>query len=278
MKTTVTYLSDDHVASLTSYTFEEPTLNQAAWTPEKRPAILVVPGGGYAYCSEREADPAALAFSGAGYQTFVLKYHCGDASAYPTPLIEIAQACALVRKQNAEYHIDPNKIAIIGFSAGGHLAALLGSSWYQKSLQALTWLDEEEMRPNAILLGYPLVHLRAFAERLRAADVEPHARGAMIRDYAPQKDPLALVGEATPPTFIFHTLTDPTILPMDTLEYVNALVKNNVPCEYHLFSAGEHGLSTADSLSCYGREYPHRVHHWVPMALAWLNELFQWDW
>ncbi len=274
MKTQVSYLSDDHVASITAYTFPAPTQNQSPWTPDRRPALLVVPGGGYAFCSEREADPVALPFGTAGYQTFVLNYHCGNASAYPTPLVEIAAACAHIRRSAAEYRIDPAKIAVIGFSAGGHLAALLGSSWNLKSLQAMTWLAGEEMRPNAVLLGYPVVNLKAFTERLRTGEGPGHGRGAMIADYAPHKDPLALVSEATPPTFIFHTLEDATILPLDTLEYVDALLLHHVRCEYHLFSAGEHGLSTADSLSCYGRAYPHRVHYWLPMALAWLNELF----
>ncbi len=279
MQRLVADLSTDQVARLTACLFQEPTQNQTEWTPKKRPAILVVPGGGYAYCSEREGDPVALAFSQAGYQTFILQYHCGDASAYPTPLVEIARACAHIRMHSAEYGTDGDKIAAIGFSAGGHLAALLGSSWHRESLADLTGLTAEEMKPNALVLGYPVVHLKAFAERmeLHARDANAPVRGAMIKQYLPDSDPLALVSALTPPTYIFHTMGDVTILPSDTLEYVNALVQHKVPCEYHLFSAGEHGLSTADSHSCYSRVYPKRVHYWLPMAIAWLNELFGYD-
>ncbi|NLX10609.1 MAG: alpha/beta hydrolase [Chloroflexi bacterium] len=277
MQKEVVYLSDDHVASLTAYRFEESTQGGAPWTPPQRPAILVVPGGGYAICSDREADPVALSFLTAGYQAFVLNYHCGEASAYPTPLIEIAQAVAHMRRHSAAYGIDADKIAAIGFSAGGHLTALLGSSWHRDSLANLTGLGAEEMRLNAAILGYPVANLQAFITRAEPREPGKLPYGAMIRDYAPHKDPLALANPLMPPTYLFHTLGDRLLPPLETLAYVEALLQHGIPCEYHLFNAGEHGLSTADSLSCYGWDYPRRVHAWVPMARAWLNDLFQYE-
>jgi len=277
MKKEVVYLSDDEVANLTAYLFEEPPESGKDWTPKKRPAILIIPGGGYSYCSSREGDPVSLTFNKAGYQAFVLKYHCGDASAYPTPLVEIAKACSHIRNCSEEYRVDANKIAVIGFSAGGHLASLLGSSWHQKSLEDLTGLHAVEMRPDAVLLGYPLVNLKPFTERLHDQDKNIPPVGAMIEEYAPHLDPLALVSEFTPPTYLFHTMGDKIMLPIETIEYVATLIKHDVNCEYHLFNEGEHGLSTSDSLSCYGRAYPKRIHYWVPMAIAWLNELFEYD-
>ncbi len=277
MKKEVFYLSDDKVDNLTAHMFEEPPENGEAWTPKKRPAILIIPGGGYSYCSRREEDPVSLTFNQAGYQAFILQYHCGDSAAYPTPLVEIAKACSHIRTFRDAYGVDPNKIAVIGFSAGGHLAALLGSSWHQKSLEDLTGLHANAMKPNAVLLGYPLVNLKPFIARLINKDDNIPPVGAMVREYVPSVDPLALVSEYTPPTYLFHTLQDKIILPSETIEYVETLITRNVCCEYHLFSEGEHGISTCDSLSCYGRTYPKRVHHWAPMAIAWLNELFQYD-
>ncbi|MDD1742777.1 MAG: alpha/beta hydrolase [Methanotrichaceae archaeon] len=205
MKKEVVYLSDDKVANLTAYLFEKPPENEKDWTPKKRPAILIIPGGGYIYCSSREEDAVSLTFNKAGYQAFVLKYHCGDASAYPTPLVEIARACSHIRNYSETYGVDANKIAVIGFSAGGHLAALFGSSWHQKSLEDRAGIHAEEMKPNAVLLGYPLVNLKPFTERLYDQDKNIPSMGAMIEEYAPNLDPLALVSEFTPPTYIFHT-------------------------------------------------------------------------
>jgi acetyl esterase/lipase len=133
------------------------------------------------------------------------------------------------------------------------------------------------MKPNAVLLGYPLVNLKPFIKRLYDKDQNILPVGAMIAEYAPHLDPLTLVSESTPPTYLFHTLGDKVVLPAETIEYARALLDYKVNCEYHLFSEGEHGLSTADSLSCYGRVYPKRAHYWVPLALAWLNDLFQYD-
>jgi acetyl esterase/lipase len=275
MKTEIVYLSEDKVASIKACLFEAPPAGEQGWTPTMRPAVLVVPGGAYLFCSAREGDPVAVTFNQAGYQTFVLNYHVGEASAYPAPLVEIAQALAHIRSHSEEYGIDPDRIAVIGFSAGGHLAALLGSSWHQETLQELAGLRAEEMKPNAVLLGYPVVNLRARVERSRKSHANLHPLGAMLREYALAADPLALVSDLTPPTYLFHTGEDDVLLPIETIEYVKALLAHDVPCEYHLFSKGQHGLSTADSLSCYGWDYPERVHHWVPMAIAWLNELFQ---
>jgi acetyl esterase/lipase len=277
MREEVIYLSDDGVAALTAYLFEAPSNNAKDWTPQKRPAVLIIPGGGYSYCSLREGEPVSLTFNKAGYQAFVLRYHCGDASAYPTPLVDSAKACAHIRNHSEEYGLDADKIAVVGFSAGGHLAALLGSSWHRRSLEELTGLQAREMRPDAVLLGYPLVNLKKYVERLDGGDENIPPVGAMIAAYAPHSDPMTLVTALTPPTFLLHTLADKVILPAETIEYVQALMKNDVACEYHVFSEGGHGLSTADSLSCYGRAYPKRVHYWVPLAIAWLNQLFQYD-
>lgn len=277
MKREFIIISEDGIASLTACLFEAPAVNltQARWAPQKRPALLIAPGGGYAYCSEREADPVAVTFSQAGYQTFVLRYHCGEASAYPAPLLDIARALAYIRLYCEAYGVDEHQIAVIGFSAGGHLGALLGACWRHKALQDLAGLTAEEMRPDALLLGYPLVDLKSFVARLVTQGKDAPPRGAMIRQYQPLADPLALVSEDNPPTYLFHTLHDQTILPADTLAYLNALIQHNVPCEYHLFSVGGHGLSTCDDLSCFGWDYPARVHAWAPLAIAWLSELFQ---
>ncbi len=106
----------------------------------KRPAVLVLPGGGYQYCSEREADPVALSYLKAGFQAFILRYSVGEDAVWPNPLDDYEQAMGLIRERAEEWNLYQDKIAVVGFSAGGHLAAAA----------AVMGVN----RPNAAVLGY----------------------------------------------------------------------------------------------------------------------------
>ena len=102
MREEIVYLSDDGIATLTAHLFKAPHENTRDWAHQKRPAVLIMPWGGYSYCSLREGAPVGLTFNKAGYPAFVLRYHCGDASAYPTSLVESAKACAYIRNRSEE--------------------------------------------------------------------------------------------------------------------------------------------------------------------------------
>ena len=111
--------------------------NSREIAPERvRPVIVICPGGGYEWVSEREAEPIALKFVGAGYHAVVLHYSVAPAAHYPTALRQLAWTVAHLRKHAAEYHIDPNKVVVAGFSAGGHLAASYGVFWKKKTFLA----------------------------------------------------------------------------------------------------------------------------------------------
>ena len=126
-----------------------------------RPAILILPGGGYAWCSSREADPVAMQFLQAGYNVFILTYTCRKDDTQPPlrwqPLIDAAGAILHIRRNAAKFRVDPFKVAVCGFSAGGHLAASTAILWDAEPVQKALSIHAEEARPDAVVLGYPVI-------------------------------------------------------------------------------------------------------------------------
>lgn len=227
----------------------------------ERPLVLVVPGGGYSHVSAREGDPVALQFAAAGYHTAVLRYAVGDDAAHGLPLRQLAAAIGLVRQHAAAWHVQPDKIAVCGFSAGGHLA-LSGAVLDLPGGEAAA-----QQRPNAVLLAYPVVtagehaHRGSFVRLSGSEDPADHQKFTLEDKITPD----------TPPVFVWHTMEDATVPVENTLLLLAALRKNRVPCEVHLFEKGVHGtsISTAevDAASA------HRA-HWVQLAVEWLNDTF----
>ena len=140
MKTTVITLNQERNVTLTCYIQHIVSENT---TVTKRPAIIVLPGGGYQYCSQRESDPAAFPYLAAGYQAFVLNYTVGENTIWSQPLDDYEQAVELIKSKAEEWEIDTSRIAVIGFSAGGHLAAAAATM--------------ARNRPAACILGYPVI-------------------------------------------------------------------------------------------------------------------------
>ena len=139
----------------------------------ERPLVLVVPGGGYSHVSAREGDPVALQFAAAGYHTAVLRYAVGDDAVHGLPLRQLVSAIGLVRQHAAAWHVQPDKIAVCGFSAGGHLA-LSGA------VLAVPGLPDPP-RPNAVILGYPVITAGEYAHRgsfVQLAGADPAAQQA----------------------------------------------------------------------------------------------------
>ncbi len=225
-----------------------------------RPLVLVVPGGGYVHVSAREGDPVALQFAAAGYHTAVLDYAiCEKAQGY-LPLRQLAQAIGLVRQHAVQWHVLPEKIAVCGFSAGGHLA-LSGAVLDIPG-------ETAQPRPNAVVLGYPVVTAGEYAHRgsfeQLAGSTDRIAQQAFSLEDRITPD--------TPPVFVWHTMEDGTVPVENTLMLLGALRKAGVPCEAHLFEKGVHGtsISTAEV----DQPSRHR-HHWVELAVEWLNDTFE---
>ena len=225
----------------------------------ERPLVLVVPGGGYSHVSAREGDPVALQFAAAGYHTAVLRYAVGDDAAHGLPLRQLVSAIGLVRQNAAQWHVLPDKIAVCGFSAGGHLA-LSGA------VLAVPGLPDPP-RPNAVILGYPVVTAGEFAHRGSFVQLAGSEDAAAQQAFTLEDQ----VNSDTPPVFVWHTMEDKTVPVENTLLLLAALRRAGVPCEAHLFEKGAHGtsISTAEVDAA----DPHRA-HWVALCLEWLGETF----
>ena len=233
-----------------------------------RPLVLVVPGGGYNHVSPREGDPVALQFAAAGYHTAVLEYSVGDAAADFQPLRQISQAIGLVRTHAAAWGVEPEKIAVCGFSAGGHLAL---------SSAVLTLPGAEgaaQPRPNAVVLGYPVISAGAYAHRgsfeQLAASQDPAAQQVFSLEDK--------ITPEVPPVFVWHTMEDQTVPVENTLLLTAALRRAGVPCEVHLFQKGVHGtsISTAEvgADSAHRRHWPGRaarLRRWSGWPIRWIS-------
>ena len=227
-----------------------------------RPALVICPGGAYRWRSPREKDPPAFEFLSMGYQVFILEYSCGSQAAGYRPLRELAETVRILRQNCGVWHIDPDKIAVLGFSAGGHLAASLGALWNDPELGLPT-----EARPDALVLCYPVVSTKEFAH-------EESARWVSGGD-GTLRDKLHLWDRVTPdfpPTFLWHGGEDESVPPENSLLLAVELKRHGVPLEYHLFGTGAHGISTCTQEV----ETPDEVcKAWLPLCKTWLNRRFR---
>lgn len=252
-------------AKLVGYLRDETTEMPAFNT---RPAMLILPGGGYAYCSAREADPVAMQFLQAGYNVFTLYYTCRiseeQSALHWQPLIDAAGAVLHIRRNAQALRIDPVKIAVCGFSAGGHLAASTAILWDAEPVQKALGIHAEEARPNAVVLGYPVV----------TSGVATH--GGSIQNLcgedAALRSTMSLENQiraGLPPFFIWHTVEDPAVPVQNSLLLANALNEHKVPFELHLFAHDGHGTST-----CTNEVNTPNSHNraWVALCTDWLAD------
>ena len=244
-------------------------IDDASKYPERRkiPAVLVCPGGGYALCSIREGEPIALQYMAAGYCAFVLDYCVAPANCYPESLKDISAAMQLIREHADEWGIDKDKIAVIGFSAGGHLAASLATMWDEEPIKT----KDGSNRPNAVILSYPVISSKKGVAHEASFD-------NLCRDDAKLREYVSLenrVNDKTPPCFLWHTFTDASVPVENSLLFAMALKKAGVSCEMHIFPEGRHGLSLANSTTAAVEEQiVKRAQDWVPLSVNWLNDLF----
>ena len=234
---------------------------------EKHPAILVCPGGGYSWCSTREEEPVALKLLSWGYRVFVLNYSCIPCH-FPAQLCEVAAAIELICANADAWHIDTARIAIMGFSAGGHLAGHYSNRYNCPEVRA-QFPDSKGVA--ASVLCYPVISADA-AHRHEGTiqNVSGHARITEedIGNFSLDR----LVTDSTPPAFIWHTAEDDVVPVMNSILYAQALSRHNIPFDLHIYTHGQHGLSTVDNLTCDGLDSKtQRAAQWLPCLKEWLN-------
>lgn len=232
------------------------------------PAVVICPGGGYAFLSEREADPVAFHYFAAGYNVFILYYTIGENAKNFTPLTELSKTVMHIRDNAKSLLTDPGKIAVCGFSAGGHLAASLGTLWNHPALLAHLDAENGKNRPDAMILSYPVItadtHAHEGSIRL-VSGCEPGTEGYEFFSLDTK------VSGDTCPAFIWHTVTDDAVPVENSLQLILALQKHEIPFEAHLFADGPHGISVCSEETGSYDAYNAR---WMDMSIKWLNKLF----
>ena len=225
-----------------------------------RPAIVVCPGGGYAYCSPREAEPVALRYAARGFHAFILRYSTGWDAADFSPLQEISWVIGYLREHAAEWNIDPDKIAVCGFSAGGHLAlasGLLG-----------------ENKPNAMILGYPAVNIPNYPGANFMLQLLTGRKDVTDEDAA-QYSLENHITENCPPAFLAATAED-MLTGYGALPVAQKYSRLGLGYELHIFQHGPHGYALADETSADGssRYLNPAFAQWHDLSVQWLNRIF----
>lgn len=227
----------------------------------KRPALIVVPGGGYGFVSRREGTPVAMDFLSRGFQTFVLDYTCGgeNGASYPEQLFELACAVDYVKKHADEFGVNAEEVFAVGFSAGGHLTGNLAVEWQTVSQKLGREID---CKPTAVGLSYPVIssingHAGSYEYLLYGYTEE--AKKELLKTLNLDE----AVSAQTPPAFIWATADDDCVPADNALRYALALAKRGIAYELHIYRSGAHGLSVANKEINFPNPDLHRIRNWV---------------
>ncbi len=226
---------------------------------DDRPAVIVCPGGAYGARACHEGEPIARWLNGLGISAFVLRYRVAPYT-YPCALLDVQRAIRTVRYKAEHFRIDPNKIGVLGFSAGGHLASNAGTSYDKGNEDAEDVIERESCRPDLLVLCYPVITLKepfthaGSRENLLGKDAE--------LDKAEQLSSEANVTGDTPPTFLWHTSDDEDVPVENSLMFAAALSKHKVLFDLHVYAKGRHGLGLAED-----KEH---TREWTAACASWL--------
>ncbi len=230
---------------------------------DSRIGLVICPGGGYTHMSVREGERMALHLAGLGVSCFVLHYHLAP-ERFPSQLCDVAQAVTHVRKNAEAYRLHPDRIAVMGFSAGGHVAGSLGVWWQNADLMQKAGVTPEQAKPNAMVLCYPVItggekaHRGSFVALTGTEDTAAHLPYSLETQVTP----------STPPAFLWHTWVD-TVVPVEnTLYMAQALKAAGVQAEVHIYPFGGHGLAMADETTA----WPDSTDMIIPEAQQWLRD------
>lgn len=234
-----------------------------------RKAILVIPGGGYgAVCTEREGEPIGMAFMPYGYNAFVLHYPC-QKKPFPSHLIVASKAMKHIRDNAEKYNIDPEKVFAVGFSAGGHLAASLGTMWDLDEIYDEIDMPRGYNKPDGMMLIYPVLsdHMGSFRY--------------LFMNETPTEEQLAIaninnhVSENSSPAFIVHTSNDQIVPVRNATLFADKLAEKKIKFELHIYPDGPHGVALGNDITRCGEAKweDTSIAKWVENAVYWANKL-----
>lgn len=222
-------------------------------------AVIIFPGGGYVVRAEHEGKGYAQYLNSIGLDAFVVQYRVNPHK-FPLPLVDARRSVRWVRHNADKFGINPNKIAVMGSSAGGHLAAMLSTYRQEIEFENTDAVDKEEYLPNYQILCYPVVNLSDLAVTHVGSTTNLLSEEQLW--HTAKVDPVLIADEKTPEAFIWHTSNDNAVNVCNSLKYGEKLRSLGIQFEMHIFPDGPHGLGLAENM-------PH-VAQWVPLLKNWL--------
>jgi acetyl esterase/lipase len=202
-------------------------------------AVIVCPGGGYTHLADHEGGPVAAWLNSIGVTAFVLKYRIGPKYHHPAPLQDAARAVRTVRARAAEWKLDPARIGILGFSAGGHLASTIGTHFDAGNPSAGDPIERVSSRPDLLILIYPVISMGEFTHAgSKKQLIGENASAEMVKLLSNEEQ----ITKQTPPTFLVHTANDAAVPVENSLRFAEQLRKSGVPFELHIYERGPHGF------------------------------------
>lgn len=237
---------------------------------KKHPAVLILPGGAYFFTSEREGEGVALKLMSEGICAFVLNYHVAPVR-FPVALCEALLSLQYIRENCEEWNIDADNISVLGFSAGGHLAASVGVHWSKACiLKNIPEAKKELVKPNKLLLSYPVITSGEYAHNGSMLNLlgEENQTQELLEFNSLEKQ----VTKDTPKSFIWHTYEDASVPVQNAMLFATALIQEGITTELHVYPKGGHGLSLGNHIVNGGWEYgkDHDVAEWIERAVKFI--------
>lgn len=237
---------------------------------QKRGLVVIFPGGGYSMTSPREAEPIAMQFNKENYHAVFVDYSVAPRR-HPQPLMDAARALTLVKSKASLWHVDMDQLYVCGFSAGGHLCASISNLYHEKWLNEKNGIDLKNVTLKGAILSYAALlygeHMhRGTFLNLLGEDASEEIRNGMSMENC--------VHEKTPPTFLWHTVDDPSVPVENSLFYAMALRKYGIPFEMHLYPTGPHGISLATAeVATSEDQINDHVAGWTDLCIQWMKQL-----